>query len=100
MVDLQEQRIAALLLAVDCDETIVWSDKLRAFAERLDPADRTHPLASWIVEASDQLDWRDNIREFLGAYWNLPPRPFLTTEPAAAVFAEAARRKLAEVSHA
>lgn len=97
MQDEQERRIARLLLTLDCDEDIAWDDKLTAFADQLALEDHDHPLARWILAMTSRLDWRDNVREFLGAYWELPRRPFLPSEPAAAIYTQAARHRLMEL---
>ena len=95
-VDIQERRIAALLLKIDCDAQIPWDGKIDEFARQITAEDRNHPLARWILRISPSLDWRDNVREFLVGFWGLPPQGFLAGEVAVTEYESAARARLAK----
>ncbi|MCY0879968.1 MAG: hypothetical protein OWU84_13655 [Firmicutes bacterium] len=91
--DAIERSIAIKLLAADQNPVLSWEAKLPHVREQLSEEERRHPLGQWLLRVGDQLDWRDNVREFLVAYWHLPPQPFLATESEAAAY-DAARDAL------
>ncbi|MCY0899797.1 MAG: hypothetical protein OWU33_12875 [Firmicutes bacterium] len=84
-----ERRIALRLLAADQNSALAWDAKLSVVLEQLSEEERRHALGQWLIRVADQLDWRENVREFLVAYWNLPPQPFLETEPEADTYEQA-----------
>jgi hypothetical protein len=74
-----DRAIVGKLLQVDLQQEVPINTKMDVFIQHLTPEERQHPLAAWIIQQRETLDWIENIGEFISAFWHLPPYPWIPT---------------------
>ncbi|CAB1129700.1 conserved protein of unknown function [Candidatus Hydrogenisulfobacillus filiaventi] len=74
-----DERVMAKLFAA---ERLPEPDgrKLARFLAWLEGEEAAHPVAAWLAEAGADLDWVENVCDFLSAYYGLPRRPLFPGE--------------------
>lgn len=80
MPDLDAQVIRKLFLVDQREQDQPDAKKWTSFWSSLTAAEQQAPMAQWLRRKQDDLDWLENIGDFLTTYYGIRRRPWYPNE--------------------